>query len=112
MYKTWLDLIIRRSVRKDEVLEILKACNDEPCGGHYVDKRIAYKILLLGYYRPSIFIDAKEYVKICDSCQRIGKLIPSEEMPLQPQVLIEPFDKWALVSALEKIPCNKSYKGK
>ena len=26
------DLIIRRCVRKDEVLFILKACHDEPCG--------------------------------------------------------------------------------
>lgn len=26
----------------------------------------------------------------------MGKPIPSDEMPLQPQVLIEPFDKWAL----------------
>lgn len=24
------------------------------------------------------------------------KLVPSDEMPLQPQVLIEPFEKWAL----------------
>ena len=33
---------------------------------------------------------------MCDNCQRIGKLAPSNEVPLQPQVLIEPFEKWAL----------------
>ena len=26
----------------------------------------------------------------------MGKSIPSNEMPLQPQVLVEPFEKWAL----------------
>ena len=26
----------------------------------------------------------------------MGILVPSDEMPLQPQVLIEPFEKWAL----------------
>ena len=44
------DLIIRGCVRKDELLEILKSCHDEPCSGHFADKRTTYKILNLGYY--------------------------------------------------------------
>ena len=76
--------------------EILKACHDEPCRGHSSNKRTACKILLLGYYLPSIFRDTKEYAKRCDICQRMGKPNLSNEMPLQPQVLIEPFEKWAL----------------
>jgi len=96
LYKTGPDLIIKRCVREDEIPEILKACHEEPCGGHFFDKRTAYKIFLLGYYWPSIFRDTKEYVKRCDSCQRIGKPTLSNEIPLQPQVLIEPFEKWAL----------------
>ena len=91
MYKAWPDLIIQRCVKEDEVPEILKSCHDEPCGGHFADKRTDYKVLLLGYYWPSLFKDAKEYVKSCANCQRMGKLVPSHEMPLQPQVLIEPF---------------------
>ena len=79
-----------------KIPKILKACHDEPCGGHFSDRRTAYKILLLGYYWPSILRDTKEYVKRCDSCQRMGKPTLSNEMPLQPQVLIEPFEKWAL----------------
>ena len=74
----------------------MKSCHDGPCGGHFVDRRTSYKILLLGYYWHSLFKDAKEYVKRFDSCQRIGKLIPLDEMPLQPHVLVEPFEKWAL----------------
>ena len=73
------------------MLEILKACHDEPYGGHFADKRTTYKILHLGYYWPSIFKDAKEYVKRCDSFQRVGKPAPSNEIPLQPHVLIEHF---------------------
>jgi len=96
LYKTRPNLIIRRCVREDEILEILKSCHDEPCGGNFTDKRTAYKVFLLGYYCLSLFKDAKEYVKRCDNCQRMGKPIPSDEMPLQPQVLIEPFEKWAL----------------
>eukprot|EP00253_Pinus_taeda_P026709 PITA_26709 len=96
LFKTGADLVIRRCVREDEMPDILKACHDEPCGEHFVDKRTTYKILSLGYYWPSLFKDVKQYVKRCDNCQRVGKPTFSNEMPLQPQVLIEPFEKWAL----------------
>ena len=82
LYKTRPDLIIRRCVREDEIPEIHQACHDEPCRGHFSDKRNAYKILLLKYYWPSIFKDTKEYVKRCDDCQRMGKPTLSNEMPL------------------------------
>lgn len=32
------DMIIRKCVKEDEILEILEACHDEPCGGHFADK--------------------------------------------------------------------------
>ena len=88
--------MIRRCVREEEMFDILKACHYEPCGGHFADKRTTYKILSLGNYWPSIFKDAKEYVRRCDNCQRVGKPAPLNEIPLQTQVLIEPFEKWAL----------------
>ena len=84
LFKTGPDFVIRRCVREDEIPDILKACHDEPCGGHFADKRIAYKILSLGYYWSPLFKDAKQYVKMCDSCQRVGKPTLSNEMPLQP----------------------------
>eukprot|EP00253_Pinus_taeda_P008492 PITA_08492 len=96
LFYTGSDLMIRKCVCEDEILDILRACHDEPCGGHFADKRTAYKVLQLGYYWPSIFKDSKAYVKQCDSCQRVGRPILSDEMPLRPQVLIEPFEQWAL----------------
>ena len=89
IFYTGNDLIIIRCIREDEILYILKACHDEPCGGHFADKRRAYKVLHLGYYWPPLFRDAKKYV-------RIRKAVARDEIPLQPQVLIEPFEKWAL----------------
>ena len=50
LYKTGPDLMIRTCVREDEMLDILKACHDELCGGHFADQRTTYKILSLGYY--------------------------------------------------------------
>ena len=44
-YKIGPDLMMGRCVREDEIPKILKACDDEPCGGHFTDKRTSYKIL-------------------------------------------------------------------
>eukprot|EP00253_Pinus_taeda_P032465 PITA_32465 len=111
LFYTGSDLIIRKCVKEDEILDILKACHDEPCGGHFADKRTAYKVLQLGYYWPAIFKDSKAYVKQCDSGQRTGRPIVSDEMPLKPQVLIEPFEQWALdfVGPINP-PSNEKYK--
>ena len=76
--------------------DIVKECHDEPCGGHFADKRTTYKVLNSGYYCPTLFKYAKTYVRRCHNFQRMGKHVQSDEMPLQPQVLIEPFERWAL----------------
>eukprot|EP00253_Pinus_taeda_P026569 PITA_26569 len=52
LFYTGLDQEIRRCIREDEVYDILKACHDGPCGGHFADKRTAHKILRMGYYWP------------------------------------------------------------
>lgn len=92
LFRTGPDLIIRRCVREDEIADILHACHDGPCGGHFADKRKAYKILHAGYYWPSIFKDSTQYVRSCDSCQHLGKPTSADQMPLQTQILAEPFE--------------------
>ena len=68
LFCTRPDLIIRRSEREDEVFKILKACHDEPCGGYFDNRSTAYKVFNSGYYWPTLFKDAKTYVKSCDNC--------------------------------------------
>jgi len=46
------------------IFDLLKACHDEPCSGHFFDKRMSYEILQLGYYWPSIFKDTKQYEEL------------------------------------------------
>lgn len=72
-FYTGPDLIIRRCVREEAVFDILKSAHDEPFGDHFANKRTAYKVLCAGYYWPSLFKDARQYVKHCDSCQRMGQ---------------------------------------
>lgn len=72
LFFTGRDLIIHRCVREDEIYGNLRAFHDESCGGNFAGKQTTYKILRSGYYWPSLFKDAKEYVLKCDRCQRIG----------------------------------------
>jgi transposase InsO family protein len=50
----------------------------------------------MGYYWSSLFKDAKKYVQAYDSCQIMGQPNHRDEMPLNPQVVLEPFERWAL----------------
>jgi hypothetical protein len=83
-------------VRDDEVYDLLKALHDGSCGSHFADKRTGHKILRMGYFWPTIFQYAKKYVQSCDSCQRMGQPNHRDEIPLQPQVVLEPFEIWAI----------------
>eukprot|EP00253_Pinus_taeda_P009254 PITA_09254 len=96
LFHIGLDQEIRRCIREDEVYDILKACHDGACGGHFSDKRTTYKVLRMGYYWPSLFKGAKKYVRACDSYQRMGQPNHRDEMPLNPQVILEPFERWVL----------------
>lgn len=75
-------MIIHRCVREDEFFDIFKSCDDESCGGNFVDKQNSYKIVRLEYYWPTLFRDAKKYARSCDSFQRMGKPTTTNEIPL------------------------------
>jgi len=96
LFHTGANMHIRRCIREDEVFDILKACHEGPCSGHFANRRTGHKVLQIGYYLPIIFKDAKNFVQACDSCQSARCLGQSDEMPLNPQLVIEPFEWWAL----------------
>jgi hypothetical protein len=53
-------------------------------------------VLHSSYYWHNIFKYVAKYVRSCDSFQRIGIPTSADEIPLHAQVMIEPFEKWAL----------------
>ncbi|GJW06688.1 reverse transcriptase domain-containing protein [Tanacetum coccineum] len=81
LFKICADQVIRRCVSGQEAFDILKACHSGPTGGHYGANYTAKKIFDSGFYWPTIYKDAHDFVTRCDICQRQGKISQRDEMP-------------------------------
>ncbi|GKB68623.1 reverse transcriptase domain-containing protein [Tanacetum coccineum] len=92
LFKTCADQIIRRCVDGKEALEILEACHSGPTGGHYGANFTAKKVFDAGFFWPTIYKDAYELIKSCDSCQRQGKISQCDEMTQNAIQVCEIFD--------------------
>nr|GEW85189.1 reverse transcriptase domain-containing protein [Tanacetum cinerariifolium] len=91
-----LNQVIRRCVHGKEALDILKACHNEPTGGHHGANLTAKKVFDYDFFWPTIYKDAHEFVKNCDSCQRQGKISQRDEMPQNSIQICEIFDAWGI----------------
>nr|GFA66659.1 reverse transcriptase domain-containing protein [Tanacetum cinerariifolium] len=96
LFRTCADQIVRRCVAGKEAIDILNACHSGPTGGHYEASYTAKKVFDSGFYWPSIYKDAFELVKRCDSCQRQGKVSQKDEMPQNFIQICEIFDVWGI----------------
>ncbi|GJS13582.1 reverse transcriptase domain-containing protein [Tanacetum coccineum] len=65
----WLcpDNVMRRCVAGNEILEILAHCHSGPTGGHHSASITGRKVYESGFFWPSIFKDAKDYIMRCDA---------------------------------------------
>nr|GFB38451.1 reverse transcriptase domain-containing protein [Tanacetum cinerariifolium] len=88
--------VIRRCVHGKEALEILEACRNGPTGGHHGANLTAKKVFNAVFFWPTIYKDAHELVKHCDSCQRQGKISQRDEIPQNAIQICEIFDVWGI----------------
>nr|GEZ65753.1 reverse transcriptase domain-containing protein [Tanacetum cinerariifolium] len=79
-----------------KALDILEACHNGPTGGHHGANLTAKKVFDAGFFWPTIYKDAHELVKNCDSCQRQGKISQRDEMPQNSIQIYEIFDVWGI----------------
>ena len=96
LYRHCADQVIRRCVPEDEMHSILDHCHTLPCGGHFGGQRTAAKVLQSGFYWPSLFKDAHQFVSTCDKCQRMGNISRKDEPPMHPILEVELFDLWGI----------------
>nr|GEU33634.1 reverse transcriptase domain-containing protein [Tanacetum cinerariifolium] len=81
---------------RHEAIDILTACHSGPTGGYYGANYTAKKVFDSGFYWPTIYKDAFELVKNCDSCQCQGKISQKDEMPQNAIQVCKIFDVWGI----------------
>nr|GEU65673.1 reverse transcriptase domain-containing protein [Tanacetum cinerariifolium] len=92
-----------------EAIDILNACHSGLIGGHYGANYTAKKVFDSGFYWPTIYKDAFELVKNCDSCQRQGKISQKDEMPHNSIQVCKIFDVCG-IDFMRPIPSSKGNK--
>ncbi|GKC98418.1 reverse transcriptase domain-containing protein, partial [Tanacetum coccineum] len=96
LFKIYVDQVIWRCVHGQEAIDILKACHNGPTGGHHGPNYTAKKVFDSSFYWPTIYRDAHDLVKSCDSCQRHGKISQKDEIPQNAIQVCEIFDAWGI----------------
>ncbi|GJV67485.1 reverse transcriptase domain-containing protein [Tanacetum coccineum] len=96
LFRIYEDQMIRRCVYGQETIDILTTCHNGPTGGHHGANYTAKKVFDSGIYWLTIYRDAHEMVKLCDSCQRQGKILQKDEMTLNAIQVCEIFDVWGI----------------
>ncbi|GKB26535.1 reverse transcriptase domain-containing protein, partial [Tanacetum coccineum] len=96
LFKNCDDQVIRRYVSGQEASDILKACHSGPTGGHYGTNYTTRKVFDSGFYWPTIYKDAHDFVTHYDICQRQGKITQRDEMPQNSIQVCEIFDIWGI----------------
>ncbi|GJR89865.1 reverse transcriptase domain-containing protein [Tanacetum coccineum] len=109
LFKICADQVIRRCVFGKEAHDILMACHNGPTGGHHGANYTARKVFDSGFFWPTIYKDAHELVKNCNSCQRQGKISQRDEMPQNSIQVCEIFDVWG-IDFMGPFPSSKGNK--
>ncbi|KAG7559312.1 hypothetical protein ISN45_Aa05g009070 [Arabidopsis thaliana x Arabidopsis arenosa] len=96
LYTLCKDKIYRRCISEEEVEDILLHCHGSAYGGHFATFKTVSKVLQAGFWWPTMFKDAQQFISRCDSCQRKGNISRRNEMPQNPILEVEIFDVWGI----------------
>ena len=91
-----LDDILRRCVIEHKRNNIMNEAHYRPSRGHFQSDTTPKKIQQSGLWWPTLYKDCKDFVSQCDRCQRLGRPLPSIEIPL---ISVNPsltFEIWAI----------------
>jgi hypothetical protein len=96
LYKKGFSLPYLRCLTLVEAEYVLKEIHKGICGNHSGAQSLSKKIVRVGYYWPSIQVDANAFVQRCDKCQRFANLLHSPPKELSPMTAPWSFAQWGL----------------
>ncbi|GJR97517.1 reverse transcriptase domain-containing protein [Tanacetum coccineum] len=96
-YADFVNYIVRKDVpTKMDIQKKKEILFSGLTEGHHSASVTARKVDESGFYWPSVFKDAKEYVMKCDACQRSRNISLRSEMHQNNIQVCEVFDVWGL----------------
>lgn len=96
LFKFCTNGMLRRCILEIEISNILSHCHDGVVGWRYRERKKAAKVLEVGFFWPSLFKDARQYVTTCDKCQRSSNISKRDEMPLNSILVCKILDAWGI----------------
>ena len=97
LYKRGFSQPYLKCFSPDEANYMLKEVHEGACGNHSGARSLIHKVVRAGYYWPTIYADAKAYVKFYDQCQRFSNILRQPSKYLTPMMAPWPFAQWCLV---------------
>ena len=96
LYKRGFSQPYLRCLAPDEANYMLREVHKGACGNYSGARSLIHKVVRAGYYRPTIQVDAKVYVRVCDQCQRFSNVPRQTSEYLTPMMAPWPFAQWGL----------------
>lgn len=96
LYTLCKDKVYRRCIPEEEFEGILMHCHGSAYGSHFATFKTVTKVLQAGFWWPTMFKDAHDFISRCDSCQRKGNISRRKEMPQNPILEVEVFNVWGI----------------
>ncbi|XP_073154100.1 uncharacterized protein [Henckelia pumila] len=111
LYKRSFAGPLLKCIGPKEAHYVLKEIHEGCCGNHLGSYSLARKVLLAGYFWPTILKDAITLVTSCDSCQRHSRLQHQPAALIKGIVAACPFDQWGIdiVGPFPPAPAQKKF---
>nr|GEW80011.1 reverse transcriptase domain-containing protein [Tanacetum cinerariifolium] len=104
------DVLENKDINENFPLETLGSLSSgRPTGGHHGVNLTAKKIFDAGFFWPTIYRNAHDMIKSCDTYQRQGKISQRDEMPQNAIQVCEIFDVWG-IDFMGPFPSSKGNK--
>ena len=96
LYKIGFSMPYLKCVDEEEAKHILEEIHQGICRDHAGPRSLVNKVIRIGYFWPTIQVDAVELVKKCDRCQRYGNVqwLPAERLTVISSPW--PFAQWRI----------------
>jgi hypothetical protein len=96
LYQVCVDGLLRRLIPAFETWKKVEHCHSSPYGGHCGAFHTNAKVWQSCFYWPTMYDDAKSFVRCCSQCQRHRNINTRDAMPLILNLQIDIFDVWGI----------------